>query len=150
MGFIARFFLLVLVLSFGELYLLIWASERISIGGTLLLCVLTGVIGGAMVRAQGMQAFAEIKKAMGAGRMPGVEIVSGLILLVIGTMMMTPGFITDCLAFLLLIPPLRKLAAGATLHWIGKRVRFSAINMAPGPKRPEPRGDIIDVDSRES
>ena len=150
MGFIARFFLLVLVLSFGELYLLILAAERISIGVTLMLCVLTGVVGGAMVRAQGVTALSQINKTMAQGKVPGVEIVSGLMLLMIGTMMLTPGFITDSIAFLLLIPPLRKLAAGYILSQLKKRVQFSSVDFPPPTARGNGDPNIIDVESHES
>ena len=155
MGFIARFFLLVLFLSFGELYLLILVAGEISVFTTLLLCVFTGVLGGALVRHQGLSTLKNIQQSMGQARVPGVDIVSGLILLVIGTLMLTPGFLTDTIAFLLLVPPLRKLAATVLLAYFKKRIKFQnvglggAFNQAPASK-PTSEGVIIDVEPKEN
>ena len=124
MGFVARFFLLVLLLSFGELYLLIEVAAKIGLGITLMLCVLTGVLGGGLVRHQGLQTLAAIGKATSAGKLPASEIVSGLILLMVGTLLLTPGFITDCVAFAMLIPPLRKAAAALAVAFFKRRFKL--------------------------
>ena len=156
MSFIGRFFLLVLLLSFGELYLLLWVARHLSLLVTLLLCVLTGIVGGAMVRAQGLHTLKQIKLSLGRGQVPGAAIISGLILLVIGTLLLTPGFITDSVAFLLLIPPQRNLAAGKLLAYFSHKVKFAAMSNRQhghrsgeaGPRRPE--DVVIEVDARES
>ena len=156
MSFIARFFLLVLLLSFGELYLLFLVASELSILATLLLCVLTGVLGGAMVRQQGYQTLREIKNATARGRVPATDIVSGLILLMIGTMLLTPGFITDTIAFLLLIPALRKTAAAMAIAYFERRVRFKAASHMRSSSSSRPPGQgvrpedvVIEVDARE-
>lgn len=127
MGWIARFFLLVVFLSITELYLLIWVAGHTSILATLALCVLTGVVGGALVRKQGLQTLAKISQSLGAGQMPAQEIVSGLILLIIGTLFLTPGFLTDTAAFLLLFPPLRKVVAAGLISYFRHRIQFREI-----------------------
>ena len=132
MGFIARFFLLVLFLSIGELYLLVELSMRISVLLTFVLCALTGIVGGAMVRHQGLRTLSEIGQNLSSGKMPGEAIVSGLILLSIGIMLLTPGFITDTVAFLMLVPSLRNMAAGFLVAWFKKKATFKAMQMGPG------------------
>lgn len=128
MNFIARFFLLVMVLSVGEFYVLMLAAEHTNVFFTLSMCILTGVLGGAMVRKQGLSTLESIKSSMGQGQIPGIDIVSGLILIVIGTLMLTPGFITDTVAFILLIPMIRKLAAANLLKYFKKNMKTFARN----------------------
>ena len=70
MSFISRFFLLVLFLSFGELYLLMLVAEHITLITTLALCVLTGILGGAMVRIQGLQTLRDIQGSLAKGQAP--------------------------------------------------------------------------------
>ena len=132
MGFISRFFLIVLILSFGELWLLIEVSQSISLLLTLFLCVLTGVMGGYLVRAQGFRTWREIQANLARGQAPAQEIVSGLILIVIGTLLLTPGFITDTIAFSLLIPPLRKAAAAFLVAWFKKKATVKNMHMSAG------------------
>ncbi len=146
MGFVARFFLLVIALSFGEFYLLFLVAQEISALTTILLCILTGVLGGSMVRAQGLQAWRAIQRAMARGELPTLEIVSGLILIGIGVMLLTPGFITDTVAFLLLIPPLRRQAAGWTMRYFKKRMQLRAVRFGGSSRTGEDSGVIIEVD----
>lgn len=145
MSFIGKFFLLVLALSFGELYFLIRVAEVINLPATFLLCVLTGVLGGALVRFQGLQTLREIQRSLRGGRLPAQDIVSGLILLVIGTLLLTPGFITDSVAFLLLVPLVRHGAARILLAYFQRRI------FPPGRtrKRSDPEAVIIEVEAEE-
>ena len=158
MGFVARFFLLVMILSVAELYVLIYAASQLSVLATLALCILTGVVGGALVRAQGLQTLREIQKAGTRGQLPATEIISGLILLIIGTLLLTPGFITDTIAFLMLIPPLRAGVAAGLVSRFKNNIKvqhtpgggFYASSGFPGggpqqAPRPDPRNVIIEV-----
>jgi len=147
MSFILRFFLFVLLLSYCELYLLILVADKISLLLTLALCVLTGVLGGALVRAQGLTTFRVIRDALARGQVPAAEIVAGLILVIIGTLLLTPGFITDSVAFLLLIPPLRALAAQALLRTFKRRINLRAMSFNSGEPRSRPGEVIIEVDA---
>ena len=144
MGFIARFFALVLFLSIAELYLLVELSARTSVLLTFALCAFTGIVGGAMVRAQGLKTLAEIQRLLGMGKMPGEQIVSGLILLSIGIMLLTPGFITDSVAFAMLIPPLRRKTARLLTGYFKGRVTTVQFGMGStmgqGPGGPRPSG----------
>lgn len=152
MSFIGKFFLAVLVLGFVELYLLIQVAGQIGFFGTLGLCIFTGVVGGAIVRRQGLQTVEAIQSALQRGRVPTVEIVSGLVLLLVGTMLLTPGFVTDAVGFALLIPPVRQWAASLLARAFEGR-----IEMGPPPPtgkpghtgRPRERHggrEVIDID----
>ncbi len=150
MSFIGRFFLLVLVLSFGELYLLIQVAERFSVLAALFLCVLTGVLGGGLVRYQGLQTWRDIRHSLAHGQLPTRDIVSGLILIVIGTLLLTPGFITDTFAFFLLVPGLRQLAATGLLGYFKKRTRFHTVTTQPhAGTNPNPEDVVIEVEAEE-
>ena len=152
MGFVGKFFLLVLVLSMGEFWLLMWVAEHTSFWLTLSLCVLTGVVGGALVRAQGLATLKRISEDLSRGHLPATEIVSGLILLVIGTLLLTPGFITDTVAFLLLMPPLRRLAAAGLTQRMGKNIKVAHFGGGPAAyttNQGDPSGTIIEVEAHE-
>ena len=123
MSFVGKFFLLVVLLSVGEFYLLLLVSANTGVLFTLSMCVLTGVLGGHLVRRQGLSTLRQIQNTMSMGRLPATEIISGLILLVIGTLLLTPGFITDTIAFLMLIPPLRALVASALVRMFGHQLK---------------------------
>jgi len=150
---IFRFFLLVLFFSFAELYVLIYVAAEISVFATFALCLLTGVVGGAMVRAQGLSTLREIMRGPEQGRIPGREIISGLILLVIGTLLLTPGFITDTIAFLFLVPPFRRAVADRLARYFASRVKqtgpgsFTFTQKGERPRRPE--DVVIDVEAEE-
>jgi UPF0716 protein FxsA len=133
MSFIGKFFLLVLVVGFGELYLLVKVSANLSFPVTLAICVLTGVVGGALVRHQGTRAWGEIQGSLGRNEAPAETLVSGLVLLMVGVILILPGFITDAVGFLLLIPPLRRQAARwLVAHFEGKVAASQQIHFGPG------------------
>ena len=159
MSFVSIFFLIVVTFGLGELWLLFAAADVIGFWGTLGLCILTGIVGGSLVRAQGFQARQQIQNEMQQGKIPAVEIASGIGLLLVGVMLMTPGFITDSIGFLLLIPPLRRIAAGSLIGVVGKRHKPIVMGDFPfnqppprhgrpsqGHQRPS-RDNVIDVEA---
>ncbi len=125
MTFIAYFFLLILFLSVSELFLLVRVASEIGFFATMGLCVLTGIVGGAIVRYQGLQALARVRRELAVGRLPADELLGGVALIIVGALLCVPGFITDVLGFLMLIPQVRrsvvrgiknKVTAGASVH----------------------------------
>jgi Protein affecting phage T7 exclusion by the F plasmid len=91
-----------------ELYFLIQVGSFIGALPTIALSVLTAVIGGALVRMQGLGVLLRVRQAMDRGEAPALELLDGAVLLVTGFLLLLPGFLTDILGFLLLIPPLRR------------------------------------------
>lgn len=104
-------FFLFLVFPLIEIYLLILVGSIIGAGLTLFLCISTAVIGGILVRQQGFSTLSSLQAAMARGEVPALEMLEGVILFVCGILLMIPGFLTDILAFLVLIPSLRRLLA---------------------------------------
>jgi UPF0716 protein FxsA len=119
MQFVTTFFFIVLFLSVTELFLLVRVSAAIGFLETLALCVLTGILGGSLVRYQGLQTLRRLKQHLAGGRLPTDEIIDGVVLIVIGALLCVPGFVTDVLGFLMLIPPVRREA----IAWFKKRLK---------------------------
>jgi len=100
-----------------ELMLLIEVGGAIGAGNTILIIVFTGVLGAYLARLQGFLVFQKIQNDLNRGVMPNSEMIDGLMILVGGIVLLTPGFITDALGFLLLIPWTRFLIK----KWFTKR-----------------------------
>ena len=107
---IAILFLLVPVL---EIYLLIQVGGLIGAGWTIFLVVLTAVIGVALLRKQGISTLNRAQQKLAANELPAHEILEGMGLVVAGALLLTPGFFTDAVGFLLLFPPTRILLVKA-------------------------------------
>jgi len=92
-----------------ELYVLIEVGSHIGGAMTILLCLATAALGGWLVRAQGLRMLFDARRHMAAGELPTTNIAHGLMLSLAGVLLMIPGFVTDTLGFLLLIPVLRRI-----------------------------------------
>lgn len=98
-----------------ELSVLIDVGGEIGAFSTVLLCLLTAAVGLSIVRFQGMQVFANMQSASREGKPVGENLIHGFFLLIAGLFLLIPGFVTDTLGALLLIPPLRLLLGKAGL-----------------------------------
>jgi len=101
-------FVLFLVIPLVEIYFLIQVGQVIGAGWTIFLVVATAVIGAFLLRLQGFQTLQRAQSVMAKAQIPAMEMMEGLCLLVSGALLLTPGFFTDTLGFLLLLPPLRR------------------------------------------
>ena len=148
MSFIAKFFLLVTLVGFAELYLLVKVAAQLTFPGTLAVCIFTGVAGGALVRHQGLRTLAQVQRSMVAGELPAREIVSGVVLLMVGATLILPGFVSDTVGFLLLVPPIRSWTARRLISYFKGKLSVaswgSGLNMAWG-QGPD-REDVIDIE----
>ena len=97
-----------ILLPLAELALLIQIGRWIGLAGTLALVVGTGLLGAALARRQGAQAWRAIQQEMREGRMPAGSVVDGLLILIGAIVLLTPGILTDLLGFALLLPPTRR------------------------------------------
>jgi len=105
------FAVLFLIIPVIEIYFLIKVGEVIGALPTIILVVLTAVIGAALLRQQGLSTLARLQKNIEQGKLPAQELIEGVLLAVGGALLMTPGFVTDTLGFLCLIPVSRKYLA---------------------------------------
>jgi len=105
------FFVLFLVIPIIEIFFLIKVGEVVGVWTTIFLVVLTAVIGAGLLRQQGLSTLARFQQNMGQGKLPAQEMVEGILLAVGGALLMTPGFVTDTIGFLCLLPFSRKFIA---------------------------------------
>lgn len=102
-------FVLFLLIPLIEIYFLIQVGQVIGAGWTIFLVVATAVIGAFLLRLQGFHTLHRAQASMSRGEIPATEMMEGLCLLVSGALLLTPGFFTDTVGFLLLMPPVRQM-----------------------------------------
>ena len=101
-----------------EIYLLLQVGGYIGAMNTIALILLTAIIGTAMLRQQGLATLARVRQTLDQGRLPAGELISGLLLLLAGALLLTPGFFTDAVGFICLIPVCREWFAEHILTWL--------------------------------
>ena len=106
-----RLLILFIALPIIELFLLIKIGGVIGFFPTIALVILTAVIGSQLVRRQGLTVLARIRESQARGETPALPMLDGAALLLAGFMLLTPGFISDALGFVLLVPGLRQQIA---------------------------------------
>ena len=117
----AILFFLFLSVPLLEIYLLISVGRLIGAGSTVLVVIVTAVLGAWLLRLQGLHTLARVQSATRNGRLPAVELVEGLILLASGIALLTPGFFTDAIGFIALVPSIRRRAAAGLLrHFLNR------------------------------
>lgn len=101
--------MLFILIPFAEISLFIQIGQRIGVFPTIFLVILTGVAGAYLTRIQGFRIMFQIQQHFLRGEFPGDSLLDGLLILVGGLTLLTPGFITDCFGLLCLLPPTRRL-----------------------------------------
>ncbi len=127
-----RLLLLLTLVPALELVLLIEIGSRIGTLNTLLLIVATGVLGAALARAEGLSVLAQIRAQTQAGRVPAMALLEGASVLGGGLLLLTPGFVTDTLGFLMLIPPSRRAIIVAVQHRIRRWIDYQYVDFRRG------------------
>jgi len=101
-------FILFLLIPLLEIYLLIQVGGIIGAIPTVFMVVFTAMLGGFLMRHQGLYTFAKVQTALARGELPTTAMLEGMVILLSGALLLTPGFFTDTLGFLGLVPPLRR------------------------------------------
>jgi len=99
-----RLLLLFTIVPLAELFLLVKLGTVIGIGATVLIVICTGVLGAWLARWQGLGVLRRLTDDLNEGRLPADALIDGLLILIAGAVLLTPGLITDALGFLLLVP----------------------------------------------
>jgi UPF0716 protein FxsA len=102
-----RLFLLFTCVPLLELYLLLQIGSIIGAVNTILLVVITGVLGAYLAQQEGLRTLERIRSLMAQGEMPGEPLIDALLILVAGFVLITPGILTDLIGFLMLVPTTR-------------------------------------------
>jgi UPF0716 protein FxsA len=103
-----RLILIFVVVPLIEILLLIEIGSRIGTLNTIFIIILTGIMGASMMRHQGFTIIRNIQEDLSQGHMPTGELINGALVLVGGILLLTPGFFTDAVGFVLLIPSTRR------------------------------------------
>lgn len=135
--------LLFIGLPLTEIYFLIQVGSEIGAFSTILLSILTAVIGVWLVRYQGFGVLRRVRDLLDRGEVPAIEVMDGALILVAGLCLILPGFLTDSLGFLLLIPPLRRRLI---THYIG--IQPVTLQPPSGEIRTETRVRVIEGEFR--
>ncbi|MCB1386645.1 MAG: membrane protein FxsA [Nitratireductor sp.] len=117
---------LLLAIPVAEIAVFIVVGGQIGVVWTLACIVITAVIGSILLRVQGFQIINRLREETQAGRVPGRELGHGAMILVAGVLLLTPGFVTDTLGFLLFVPPVRD----AIWRFLASRIRFTVVGGA--------------------
>ncbi len=118
-------FLLVILFVIGpiaEIYVLLTAGSLFGVLPVVAACLITALLGGWIIRLQGVAAINAARRDMNEGKPPVASAVNGALLVVAAPFLMTPGFITDAVGFSLLIPPVRLWLGRLALAEIKKRI----------------------------
>ena len=123
-----------------ELFILLQLGKFVGIVPTFGIIFLTAVIGAYLTRLQGLGILRSIQNSLQQGLMPTKEIMDGLCILVAGAFLLTPGFFTDLLGFLLLVPPFRRHIQGYLQYRFEKSMTRQMIEIeygeSPRPRKP--------------
>ena len=114
-------FLIFLVVPFIELFVLIRVGQVIGALPTIGLLILVSIVGAWLVKREGFATLARARERIEARQVPGREIVDGVLILFAGALLVTPGFVTDVLGVLLLLPPVRATMRATTVRWLARR-----------------------------
>lgn len=112
---------LFIAVPIAEIYVIIKVGEAIGILPTIALLIADAVLGSMLLRHQGRTAWRRFNDAIAAGRFPGREAADGVMVAVGGTLLLTPGFISDVVGLLLLIPPTRSLIRSGLFRYLRRR-----------------------------
>lgn len=138
-----RFFLGLLLLPVIEIAVFLMVADEIGFFTALGLCILSGVIGFTLVQTRGIQTWAAVQDALRQGVMPVEGLFEAICLFAAGILFMVPGFFTDFLAILLLVPPIRNWVRGALeKHFDGTPVHFYTARS----RTQSTQADIIDAE----
>lgn len=146
---------LLALLFFGvpllEIYVLVQVGQVVGPWWTILLLVLAGALGAWLVRREGSRAFRAFTAALSAGRVPAREIADGLLVLTGGILMLTPGFLTDLVGIVLILPFTRPVFRRLLTRVVAARMtvappRRNDTRPRPGPGGPVVEGEVVDDD----
>ncbi|HEX3296991.1 MAG TPA: FxsA family protein [Nocardioides sp.] len=128
-----------------EIYVIIQVGQVIGAWWTIALLVADSIFGSWLIRHEGRRAWQALTVALESGRMPATELADGALILVGGTLMLSPGFVTDVVGIVLILPFTRPLARRLLTRLVARRI-IVAGRPGPGSDGPVVRGEVIDDD----
>jgi UPF0716 protein FxsA len=139
------FLLLLILWPIAELVVAIVVANAIGILAMLLLLILGWPIGAWAIRSQGRAVWRRLAAAVAQQRPPGREVLDGALVLIGGTLIMIPGFITDVVGLICILPPTRALIRGAFVRNLQSRMMTNAFRVT-GVRVYDADGTAHDID----
>ena len=138
--------LLFIVFPIAEIYVIIQVGQAIGALWTVLILIVDSIIGARLLSWQGRRAWLKFQSALAEGRIPHREVLDGVLIIMGGAFLLTPGFISDILGVLLLLPPTRAVVRRALVRVLlnPRRARWARVVVRTGPVGPvtaEPRSE---------
>jgi UPF0716 protein FxsA len=148
--------LLFILVPIAELYVIIQVGGAIGVGPTIAILILDGFLGAFLLRHQGRAAWVRFNRALAENRLPHKEVLDGVLIIFGGALLLTPGFLTDIVGLILLIPPTRagvralmsrivkgRLSMGPrAATWGYGQVRRRGARRRPAPEGSGPNGPV--------
>jgi UPF0716 protein FxsA len=138
---------LFIVIPIVEIYVIIQIGSLIGVVPTIALLIADAVLGSLLLRHQGRGAWRRFNAALAERRFPGREVADGLLIAIGGTLLLTPGFVTDIFGAILLIPPTRALVRRLMRGFVGRRFLIMGVPGAAGPPRQATSSRHYDYDA---
>jgi len=129
---------LFIVVPLAELYVILKVGDAIGAVPTIALLAADSVLGSVLLRAQGRSVWRRFNETMAGGRVPHRELIDGVLVIFGGAFLITPGFLTDIVGLVLLIPPSRALVRRLVARRLGRRI--------VGARDGRTRGEPFDVE----
>ncbi|MDD4764297.1 MAG: FxsA family protein [Candidatus Caldatribacteriota bacterium] len=125
---LSKLILLFIFVPFLELYILLQVGKHIGVLLTIIVVIVTGIAGAYLVKKQGLHIIMRIKRKMNEGIIPTDNLMEGVLILIGGILLLTPGFITDIVGFIITIPQSRKIFLMYFKKWVKNKIGDSKIN----------------------
>ena len=122
--------LLFVVMPLLEVYLIVQLGQAVGPWWTILLLIAAGVLGAWLMKREGGRAWRALNEALRAGRVPSRELADGTLILVGGTLLLTPGFVTDLVGLVCVLPFTRPAPRRLLTRWVARRL----VVVGPGPR----------------
>lgn len=145
---VALLVLLFIVGPIAELYVIIQVADVIGGWQTVALLLVESILGAWLMKREGRGAIRKIQARLEARQLPSKEVVDGALIVFAGALMITPGFLTDILGVLLLIPPTRAVVRAALLRRLRGRLGTGLRWVSAGPRTAGGVADVFDTTGR--
>lgn len=136
------FLIIFILIPFIEIAVFMQVGDAIGIGTTLLLALFTAILGGFIIKYQGIFTIQAVRSSLEQGKTPVSEIFDGFCLVAAGAFLITPGFVTDTIGFLLLIPIVR----AAFRKFLSSKMNVHSMHHPDPSHHSNPNGNIIEGD----
>ena len=116
--------LVLIVVPIAELYVIIQVGHVLGVLNTLALLVLVSLVGAWLMKREGLSTWRRAQRQVDTGKVPGAELIDGALILLAGALLLAPGFLTDAVGLLLLLPPVRAAGRAFARRRIQRRVYY--------------------------